>query len=93
MSGLYWHTTDIGGYANGNITSPDFRELLVRWMQFGAFCPLMRLHGERLPAEPPSATCGGSGGANEPWVFGDEAYEIIKGLINLRESLRGYVTP
>lgn len=40
MSGIAWFTTDIGGYQGGNINDPVFRELIVRWFQFGAFCPL-----------------------------------------------------
>jgi hypothetical protein len=28
-------TTDIGGFRNGNPTDPTFRELIVRWFQFG----------------------------------------------------------
>ena len=28
---------------------PAFRELIVRWFQFGAFSPIFRLHGHRLP--------------------------------------------
>ena len=36
----------------------------MRWFQFGAFCPLFRLHGYRTPTDGPSQ-CGGSGGRNE----------------------------
>ncbi len=42
MSGLPYWTSDIGGFANGNTSSPEFRELVVRWFQWGAFCPLFR---------------------------------------------------
>ena len=47
LSGIAWWTTDIGGFWGGNIELPDFRELLVRWFQYGLFCPLFRLHGYR----------------------------------------------
>jgi alpha-D-xyloside xylohydrolase len=33
----------------------------------------------------------GTGNANEVWSFGEEAYEIIKGLLFLRERLRPYI--
>jgi alpha-D-xyloside xylohydrolase len=49
LSGVPWWTTDIGGFKNGRPATPYFRELIVRWFQYGAFCPIMRLHGYRLP--------------------------------------------
>jgi len=90
MSGIYWWTTDIGGYHSGNLNDPVFRELIVRWFQFGAFCPIFRLHGHRLP-EDPVTSCGSSGGLNEVWQFGQTAYTVISDIILLREQLRGYV--
>src|SRR5699024_7969653 len=42
LAGIPWWTTDIGGFHGGNIYDPDFQELLVRWFQFGTFCPVMR---------------------------------------------------
>eukprot|EP01121_Diplochlamys_sp_Union-15-3_P010816 TRINITY_DN3075_c0_g2_i1.p1 TRINITY_DN3075_c0_g2~~TRINITY_DN3075_c0_g2_i1.p1 ORF type:complete len:673 (-),score=107.54 TRINITY_DN3075_c0_g2_i1:44-2062(-) len=90
LSGIYWWTTDIGGYGGGNINSPNFQELIVRWFQFGAFCPLFRLHGAREPNDP-DAPCGGSGGPNEIWRFGAAAYPIIVQIIELREQLREYI--
>ena len=52
MSGVALWTTDIGGYSGGNPSSPEFQELIVRWFQFGAFCPLFRLHGAREGGPP-----------------------------------------
>jgi alpha-D-xyloside xylohydrolase len=49
LSGIPWWTTDIGGFRGGDPTSPDFQQLIVRWFQFGAFCPIFRLHGHRCP--------------------------------------------
>lgn len=85
LSGIPWWTTDIGGFHGGEPTTPYFRELIVRWFQYGTFCPLFRLHGYRLPAED------GSGADNEVWSFGEEAYDIIKELLFLRERLRPYI--
>ena len=31
--------------------SEEFRELLIRWFQWSCFCPVMRLHGDRLNPE------------------------------------------
>jgi alpha-D-xyloside xylohydrolase len=86
LSGVPWWTTDIGGFHGGNIETPYFRELIVRWFQYGAFCPLFRLHGHRQPAEGWT-----SGNHNEVWSFGDEAYGIIRELLFLRERLRPYI--
>jgi alpha-D-xyloside xylohydrolase len=89
LSGIPWWTTDIGGFKNGDINSPSFRELIVRWFQFGVFCPVFRLHGIRQPG-----TLVGSeqtGAANEVWSFGETEYEIIRDLLFLRERLRPYV--
>lgn len=87
LSGILWWTTDIGGFFGGDTASPYFRELIVRWFQYGAFCPLFRLHGHRLPDK----AFWDSGGANEVWSFGEEAYTIIRELMFLRERLRPYI--
>jgi alpha-D-xyloside xylohydrolase len=49
MSGIPWWGTDIGGFFGGDPDDPAFRELLVRWFQYGVFSPLFRLHGEPRP--------------------------------------------
>jgi alpha-D-xyloside xylohydrolase len=89
LSGIPWWTTDIGGFKNGDITSPSFRELIVRWFQFGVFCPVFRLHGIRQPGTMIGAEQ--TGAPNEVWSFGDEQYDIIRRLLFLRERLRPYV--
>ncbi|HTW07490.1 MAG TPA: TIM-barrel domain-containing protein, partial [Acidimicrobiales bacterium] len=89
ISGIPWWTTDIGGFKGGDPASPYFRELIVRWFQFGVFCPLFRLHGVREPA--PLAGSHQTGGPNEVWSFGEEAYTIICDQLALRERLRPYV--
>ena len=86
-SGIPWWTTDIGGFVGGDGESPSFRELLVRWFQYGAFCPLFRLHGFREPCDRWWET----GGPNEIWSFGPEVYAILREYILLRERLRPYM--
>jgi alpha-D-xyloside xylohydrolase len=88
MSGIPWWTADIGGFHDGDIRSESFRELIVRWFQYGVFCPICRLHGYRLPVSEPMPK---SGADNEVWSFGDEVYEILRGLLFLRERLRPYL--
>lgn len=95
LCGIPWWTTDIGGFVNGDPQSEEFRELIVRWFEFGVFCPIFRLHGFRLPVPKrnifdPTEYCE-SGGPNEIWCFGDRAYEIIKGYMELRERLIPYI--
>ncbi len=90
LSGIPWWTTDIGGFYGGDIDSPAFRELVVRWFQYSAFCPLFRLHGYRDPKRNYMEMIH-TGDANEVWSFGEEAYAIIKEYLLLRERLRPYV--
>ncbi len=62
----YWGH-DIGGYSG----TPT-KELYVRWMQFGAFSPIMQFHGV---------------GPREPWHFDEETLEIARFYFQLREKL------
>ncbi|MBO5212522.1 MAG: family 31 glucosidase [Clostridia bacterium] len=97
IAGIPWWTTDIGGFDYGDPTDNDYRELTVRWFEYATFCPVLRLHGYRAPYIPADegATGGGqcyTGGDNEIWSFGDEAYEIMKDHIFLRERLKPYIS-
>jgi alpha-D-xyloside xylohydrolase len=89
MSGIPWWTSDIGGFYKGDPNDPAYRELLVRWFEYGAFCPLFRLHGDRLPNAAMSADM--TGGPNEIWSFGKQAYSVLRDYIFLRERLRPYL--
>lgn len=53
ISGIPYWTHDIGGFSverrYENAAGEDlveWRELMTRWYQFGAFCPLFRVHGQ-----------------------------------------------
>lgn len=97
LCGIPWWTTDIGGFYGGDPNSKSFRELLVRWFQFGSFCPVFRLHGWRLPTGEGDEkidtglfdfdTCGD----NEIWSYGDDVYDILKKLIFVREQIKPYI--
>ena len=95
LAGIPWWTTDIGGFHCGNPDDPAFRELFVRWFEWGTYCPVMRLHGDREPRQPQLGSGGGasccSGAANEIWSYGDEVFEICKEYIRIRESMRDYI--
>ncbi|MGB7539265.1 MAG: TIM-barrel domain-containing protein [Anaerolineales bacterium] len=88
MSGIPWWTTDIGGFHGGDIHTEYFRELIVRWFQYGVFCPVLRMHGYREPVKGPMPA---SGAGNEIWSFGEDVYGILRGLLLLRERLRPYI--
>jgi alpha-D-xyloside xylohydrolase len=96
MAGIPWWNSDIGGFHGGDPSDPEFRELLVRWFQWGAFCPVMRLHGDRRPTNIPVKRKDGSvslftGSPNEVWSYGEEVYEILKKYLALRELMRPYI--
>lgn len=79
LTGLPYWTTDIGGFVGGDTTDPVFRELFVRWFEFGAFCPIFRAHGARR------------NGQNELWSFGPEAQNILTYYDRLRYRLMPYI--
>ncbi|MBQ7918570.1 MAG: hypothetical protein IJ324_01330 [Lachnospiraceae bacterium] len=92
MCGIPWWNTDIGGFFGADIESDYFRELIVRWFQFGVFSPVMRLHGSRLKHGEKSNIIEPSGDPNELWSFGERNLEILKDLVLLRERLRPYIS-
>ena len=47
IAGIPWWTTDIGGFHGGNPDDKEFRELFVRWFQWGTFCPVCLLYTSR----------------------------------------------
>ena len=77
ISGLPYWTTDIGGFFSGNPDTEGYRELFIRWFQWGAFCPIFRVHGTYYP--------------KEPWRFGKEVEEILVKYIRLRYRLLPYI--
>lgn len=89
MSGIPWWTFDIGGFQGGNnhIEDAEYRELVIRWFQLGAFMPIMRMHGARSC----QSTQGFNTCPNEPWSYGPEAYVVLADMIRCRERLRPYV--
>ena len=79
LSGLPYWTTDIGGFIIGNPDDPAYRELFVRWFEYGAFCPIFRLHGTRTTNQ------------NELWSYGPEAQKILTSYDRLRYRLLPYI--
>ncbi|MCQ2981892.1 MAG: family 31 glucosidase [Treponemataceae bacterium] len=101
ICGFPWWNTDIGGFMWGNVESPAFHELLIRWAQFAVWSPIMRLHGDRDPhdtpqlcADPQQDYGGGylfTGRPNEIWSYGEAVQKALTAQIALRQSLRPYL--
>ncbi|MFL6114017.1 MAG: TIM-barrel domain-containing protein [Catenulispora sp.] len=89
LSGIPWWNTDIGGFHGGDPRTAEYRELMVRWFQFGALSPIFRMHGFRRPSEPFSPYM--TGGPNEIWSYGEPAEEIMADYIRLRERIKPYI--
>lgn len=93
ICGLPYWTLDIGAFFvkrgvswfwDGDydlgLEDDGYRELYVRWFQYGAFLPVFRSHGTDCP--------------REPWQFGsdgDPFYEAICAAIRLRYRLLPYI--
>lgn len=93
VCGLPYWTLDIGAFFvkrgvswfwNGDydkgLEDPAYRELYVRWFQYGAFLPIFRSHGTDFP--------------KEPWQFGADGnpiYEALRAAIRLRYRLLPYL--
>ena len=97
MAGIPWWNADIGGFFNGDIHSPAFHELLMRWFAFGTFSPVMRLHGDRNPHDKPilissgGKECAPTGADNEVWAYGPEVEKVLRKFIDLRYRMKPYI--
>ena len=98
LAGIPWWNTDIGGFMEGNVFDPEFRELLIRWYEWAVFQPVMRLHGDREPFTIPALDDRDWGGGylhtgqdNEMWSYGEENFAIMKKHYELRRSLLPYL--
>lgn len=86
LSGIPYWNADIGGFFLWEFSGSDplkqksYQELYVRWLQFGAFTPMMRSHGTDAP--------------REIYQFGnrgDWTFDAIEKYINLRYQLLPYI--
>ncbi len=74
--GYCWWSHDIGGHMLGTRSS----ELMIRWLQFGVFSPINRLHSSNSLFN-----------AKEPWSYEEDAEKIITKYLKLRHSLIPYI--
>ena len=72
--GYSWWSHDIGGHMGGYHN----HELQTRWVQFGVFSPIMRLHSNCNPFN-----------SKEPWKYG-ECEDVISDFLRLRHKLVPY---
>ncbi len=93
LAGLPYWTTDIGAFFvaskeqwfwrgdyEGGVDDSGYRELFVRWFQYGAFLPMFRAHGTDTP--------------REIWRFGapgSREYETLVRFLRLRKALDPYL--
>ncbi|MBR6186534.1 MAG: glycoside hydrolase family 31 protein [Clostridia bacterium] len=98
LAGIPWWNTDIGGFMEGNVNDPDFRQLLIRWYEWAVFTPVMRLHGDREPFTIPPLDNRERGGGylhtgqpTEMWALGEEIFAIMKQGYDLRVKLKPYL--
>lgn len=99
LAGIPWWTTDIGGFMTDDVDDPAFHELLLRWYEFAVFSPILRMHGDRGPHNIPPLSdkeWGGghlyTGQPNELWSYGEKEFEIMRRQLELRLSLKPYIT-
>lgn len=78
-AGLPWWTFDAGGFFRpwNQYESPEYHEMFLRWLQVGAFLPLMRVHGYMSDTE--------------PWRYGELVERVARKYIALRYSLMPYI--
>jgi alpha-D-xyloside xylohydrolase len=79
LSGIPYWTTDIGGFVFGDPDNPLYRELFVRWFEYGTFNPILRVHGTRKTDQ------------NELWSYGPEAQKILVNFDRLRYRMLPYI--
>jgi alpha-D-xyloside xylohydrolase len=79
VSGIPYWNTDIGGYqdSNGTPTDAAYAELFTRWFQYGAFCPMFRVHGQNF--------------GKEMWQFPANTEAILVNFDQLRYHLLPYI--
>ena len=74
----YW-TTDGGGFfrPKDQYANADYHRRLIRWLEFAAFSPVMRVHGFRSETE--------------PWRYGPEVEKVFRKYLDVRYRLKPYL--
>lgn len=74
--GYGWWSHDIGGHMGG--VKDD--EMATRWLQFGCFSPILRLHSSVSQWT-----------RKEPWTYGTEAGKVMTDFLRFRHRLLPYL--
>jgi len=74
--GYGWWSHDIGGHMMGSRDD----ELVTRWIQFGVFSPIMRLH-----------SANNRWSSKEPWLYRKESELVISNFMRYRHRLVPYI--
>ena len=74
--GYGWWSHDLGGHTWGYRDD----ELTVRWIQFGAFSPILRLH-----------SCDSRWMSKEPWRYRPDSEVALQSILQLRHRLVPYI--
>jgi alpha-D-xyloside xylohydrolase len=84
LTGIPYWNSDLGGFFlwefPRKLEDPNYRELYIRWVEFGTFTPLMRSHGTDAPRE-----------IYQFGKKGDRDFDAIDRYINLRYMLLPYI--
>jgi alpha-glucosidase (family GH31 glycosyl hydrolase) len=93
LAGFALWNSDIGGFSRKGLgpddlafserfqapmDRPEDPELYVRWLQFGVFSPICRVHSDQYRRR-------------EPWVFGPDVEAIARHYLRLRYRLLPYI--
>lgn len=74
--GYGWWSHDIGGHMKGYKDN----DLMARWIQYGVFSPIMRLHSSNEKFN-----------GKEPWRYNDLTHKIMNDFLRLRHQLIPYL--
>jgi alpha-D-xyloside xylohydrolase len=80
ITGMPYWTTDIGGFfrpGRSQYSDEKYHEILTRWYQWGAFCPIFRIHGYMTETE--------------PWKYGQKVEDNMRKMLTLRYRLLPYI--
>jgi len=75
-SGFSNWSHDIGGYLGEQLMARCPKELLLRWVQFGCFTPLMQAHGRF---------------EQEAWTYDEETLDLYRAYVLLHQRLVPYI--
>ncbi len=75
-AGYGWWSHDIGGHMDGI----EEAELYTRWVQYGVFSPILRLHSTNNPYH-----------ERRPWGYDSETLRITRSAMQLRHALIPYI--